>query len=101
MYYSSRMDLILIAAAVLPAVLLLIFIERQDRLEKEPRPLLLRLVTRGILATAVAGVVNALGENILDTIFPYGGVVRDALFYYAVVGLCEEGSKYVMLRRTT
>ena len=50
---------ILIAAAVLPAVFLLIKVEREDHLEKESRGLLFSLVAFGIISTAIA----SLGEG--------------------------------------
>ena len=45
---------ILIAAAVIPAIALMIRIYRADRLEREPPGLLLGLVLRGVLATVIA-----------------------------------------------
>ena len=41
---------ILIAAAVLPAIFLLVHVYRADKLEKEPAPLLISLVLYGIAA---------------------------------------------------
>ena len=45
---------ILIAAAVIPAVFLLVHVYRADKLEKEPAPLLISLVLYGIAATFIA-----------------------------------------------
>ena len=52
---------ILIAAAVLPAIFLLVHVYRADKLEKEPAPLLISLVLYGIAATFIA-LVLARGE---------------------------------------
>ena len=61
---------ILIAAAVLPAILLLRYVYRADRLEKEPPGLLLSLVLFGILATFAAIVTEELGETVLAMFLP-------------------------------
>lgn len=47
----SEMDPVLIAAAVIPAVILLLQVYRADRLEKEPTGLLISLLVFGVIAT--------------------------------------------------
>ena len=49
---------ILIAAAVLPAIFLLVHVYRADKLEKEPASLLISLVLYGIAATFIALVLE-------------------------------------------
>ena len=44
MLYLLSPEGILIAAAVIPAIALLVMVYRQDRIEREPLPLLLSLV---------------------------------------------------------
>ena len=63
-------QLLLIAAAVIPALWLLIRVYRADRLEKEPARLLLWLVILGVIATALASVTEQLGEMVLTSVFP-------------------------------
>ena len=53
---------ILIAAAVLPAIFLLVHVYRADKLEKEPAPLLISLVLYGIAATFIALVLERAGQ---------------------------------------
>ena len=65
---------ILIAAAVIPAVALMIRIYRADRLEREPPGLLLGLLLRGVLATVLALLAERLG-NFLTALF--GGPAAD------------------------
>ena len=55
------MRLILIAAAVIPALFLLIQTYRSDRLEKEPLSMLLGLVLCGIIATELATLAEGAG----------------------------------------
>ena len=93
--------LILIAAAVIPAVYLLIRVYRADRLEKEPTGLLVSLVVLGIFSTALAGVAEALGSILLTRLIPQRGLIYNALLYFIIVGISEEGAKYYLLKRSS
>ena len=53
---------ILIAAAVIPAIVLLRFVYKEDRLDKESPGLLLSLVIFGILSTFAAIVTEQIGD---------------------------------------
>ena len=92
---------ILIAAAVIPAIVLLVKVERADRLEKESRGLLLSLVFFGIVSTAIASLGEQLGMALLDEFFSEESVLYNILLYFGVVALSEEGAKYVLLKRRT
>lgn len=92
---------ILIAAAVIPAIILLFEIYKYDRLEKEPGRMLRSLVLRGIVATALAVITERIGIAILGRLFPEDSFIYYVLLMYAVVGLSEEGFKYLLLRVTT
>ncbi len=59
------MNPILIAAAIIPAIFLLVKVYKADRLEREPPLLLLSLVLYGIIATGLAMVTERLGSVIL------------------------------------
>ena len=99
LFYDS--DPILIAAAVIPAIFLLIQVNRADRLDKEPWGLLLGLVFRGIIATTLAVFTEELGEALLEDLWPEDSVIYRAIMYFIVVGLSEEGFKYLVLKRRT
>ena len=99
LFYDS--DPTLIAAAVIPAIFLLIQVNRADRLDKEPWGLLLGLVFRGIIATTLAVFTEELGEVLLEDLWPEDSVIYRAIMYFIVVGLSEEGFKYLVLRRRT
>ena len=92
---------ILIAAAVLPAVFLLIKVEREDHLEKESRGLLFSLVAYGIISTAIASLGERIGMTILASIFQQESVLYNFLLFFGVVAFSEEGAKYVLLKRRT
>lgn len=94
-------DPVLIAAAIIPAIILLIKVERADRLEKESRGLLVSLVLYGIFSTTVAEIGERLGMAVLDRVFPEEGLLYNALLYFGVVAFSEEGAKYVLLKRRT
>ncbi len=92
---------ILIAAAVIPAVILLNYIYRKDRLEKEPPRLLITLVVLGVLATALAVAAERFGGFVLRWFLPEGSLGYSALMYFGVVACAEEGAKYILLKRKT
>ena len=92
---------ILIAAAVIPAIVLLVKVEKADRLEKESRGLLLSLVVFGVIATAIASLGERIGIAVLERMFPEEGALFNVLLYFGVVAFSEEGAKYVLLKRKT
>ena len=92
---------ILIAAAVLPAIFLLVHVYRADKLEKEPAPLLISLVLYGIAATFIALVLARAGSFLLGLWFEEGSVAYNAIMYFGIVAFSEEGAKYFLLRRRT
>ena len=92
---------ILIAAAVIPAVILLVRVERLDRLEKESTGLLLSLVAFGVVSTSVAALGERIGIAVLNRLFAQESVLCDVLLYFGVVAFSEEGAKYVLLKRRT
>ena len=94
-------DLILIAAAVVPAIFLMVKVYQADRLEKEPMGMLIGLLFLGIISTSLAGTTEELGSVALANLFPNGGLISDALLYFIVVALSEEGFKYLLLKIRT
>ena len=92
-------NILLIAAAVIPAIVLLVRVYRSDRLEKEPPRLIISLVLSGILATLLAMAGEWAGSLCLKNMS--NTALRDILLYFVVVAGCEEGAKYLFLRRRT
>ena len=101
MMYLLYGNPILIAAAVIPAIFLLVQINKADKLDREPVGLLVSLVIQGIISTALAVLTERLGTAILDSLWPENALVYRVLMYFAVVGLSEEGFKYLLLKRRT
>jgi RsiW-degrading membrane proteinase PrsW (M82 family) len=98
---SISFDPILIIAAVIPAIILLVQVEKADRLEKESPGLLVSLVLLGIVSTTVAELGEQLGIWLLGKIFSQENLLYDILLYFGVVALSEEGAKYVLLKKRT
>jgi len=93
--------IVLIIAAVIPAIVLLTYIYKQDRLEKEPEHFIRHLVFMGIISTCVAVMLERLGTGILDLFFNENSLIYQILLYFVVVGLSEEASKFTVLDRQT
>ena len=95
--------LIYFIAAVLPAVILLIYIYRKDRVEKEPGKLLITLLFGGLLAAAASLALETGAEWATEYLLGYihldeqGMALLDAF----EVALIEEGTKYWLLKRIT
>lgn len=81
---------LLIAMAVIPAILLMRYVYKADRLDKESPRLLGRLVLLGIISTFIAYVIETVTEDI-------GGLAIQCL----IIGFAEEGAKYALLRYKT
>ncbi|MBO4819097.1 MAG: PrsW family intramembrane metalloprotease [Firmicutes bacterium] len=94
-------NIILIVAAVVPAFFLLRFIYRHDRLERESFTMIRNLVLMGIVSTFIAVMCERLGMYVLSFFFSEPTVLYNLILYFLVVGLSEEASKYVVLRRAT
>ena len=92
---------ILTAAAVIPAIVLLVKIYKADKLDKEPLGLLIALVFWGAVSTTLAVFTEEVGTGILDALWPEDSLLYRVLMYFVVVGLSEEGFKYLLLKRHT
>ena len=92
---------ILIIAAVLPAVALMIYIYRSDRLESESPRLILYLLLQGIVATSLAAFTESIGAHILGWFLEEDTILYNAIFFFLIVALSEEGFKYLLLKDRT
>lgn len=99
--YLLTVNPILIAAAVIPAVILLVRVYKADRLDKEPPGLLISLVIMGIISTSIAVALENIGSLILGFFAREGTIKYNFLMFYGVVAFSEEGAKYVLLKKKT
>lgn len=90
-----------VAAALLPAIVLLRYIYRNDTVEKEPMGLLLQLLGLGVAAALCAGVIEGLAQTVLNRLVDPASPAYVVLLAFLVVALAEEGAKLFFLRRRT
>lgn len=90
-----------VLSAVLPALALMLYIYRQDAVEKEPAPLLLSLGGEGVLAALIALVLEGLGQRVIGALVRPGTALHTLLIAFLVVAAVEEGAKLALLRRRT
>ena len=98
MFLFAAPSILLIILAILPAVFLMIFIYREDRLEKEPPKMVLSLAILGVVSTFLAMITETVGMALLGNWFSEYSVAYRVLLYFIVVGLSEEGFKYLVLK---
>ena len=77
----------LVLAALLPALVLSIYIFRKDRVEKEPVSLLLRLLFMGALCCYPAAEAERLIIGVIDGIFAYIPFSEAVYHIYVVYGV--------------
>lgn len=90
---------VILAAALIPCIVLLVYIYKHDTIEKEPPGLLFRLFLFGCLSTIPAVILETIGINLLTMIgLNPQSVLFIALENFLVIGLAEEFSKRFMLK---
>ena len=92
---------IYILAAIIPAVFLLRYVYKQDKIEKEPPGLLLTLIVCGVLAALCAIVLECIGNLILDNTLTKESPYYILVLAFLVVAVAEEGCKFFFLKRRT
>ena len=93
-------NVILIAAAVIPAIALMIHVYQADHIEKESPALLYRLVRAGVLSSLLALVEDRVFCYVLDQYVEPNTVKYNIILYFCIVAIAEESSKYIFLRKT-
>ena len=91
----------LFALAVIPSALILLYVWRRDRIEKEPAKLLAKLFLFGGLAIIPAGIIEGLGTYLLGLVANPDGFVSQAIENVLIVGLTEEVLKFAVLKKST
>lgn len=94
-------NLILIIAAVVPAIFLMVKVYKSDRLEKESAHLLWTLVKAGILSALLALVEERVFSYILGSFLEADTLAYNIILYFVIVAGAEESSKYIFLKRNT
>jgi RsiW-degrading membrane proteinase PrsW (M82 family) len=94
MYY---MDNRLLFLAVIPGVLILLYVYGKDKVEKEPVSIIARLVLFGGASCIVAGTAEALLQSVLPQ-YERGTIEFALQTSFCLAALCEETVKYLALR---
>lgn len=84
------MGIILLLLSILPVAILLVYIYRQDKYEKEPIGLLIKAFIGGMVAIPL----DLLLVSLVNSVF-YSETVFHSAFIEA--GFCEELSKFIIL----
>lgn len=92
---------IYVLAAVVPAILLMRYVNKQDKIEKEPAGLLGSLVLQGVWAALAAIVLEGIGESVLNALVAPDNPNYIVLLAFLVVAAVEEGTKFFFLYRRT
>lgn len=87
--------------AVVPGVILLVLVYRQDKIEKEPPKLLAKLFILGALTVISAMILELIGTLIVTHVFYQVNLVYLIVYYFIVVGCSEELGKFVVLKLAT
>ena len=82
-------SLFYVLAAVLPAAILLVYVYRQDRVEREPAGLLRSLLWQGVKAALLAIVLETLMQVLLGIFLPSGTFLHTVLTAFLVVAAVE------------
>ena len=97
-FLLSPTSAVYVVAALVPAVVLLFYVYRHDKIEKEPPKLLALMLLGGVLATLFSLVLETVGQGILNQFFFYPTPLYYILLAFIVVACVEEGGKLLFLK---
>ena len=92
---------ILFGLAVLPAFLLMIYIRRKDKIEKEPKGLVASLFALGALTVISAALLEVLIDSFAKEIVDEGTLVYAFIEAFCEAALMEELGKFIVLKLRT
>lgn len=95
--------MMLFALALIPAIILLIYIYNRDKKEKEPTKLLVKCFCMGMVSIIPALILEIILELVLfdSGIMTQGSIAGAFVMGFVVAGLSEELFKYFMLHKLT
>lgn len=83
--------------ALLPGVLIIIYIFKRDKVEKEPVPLIVKMIILGAVSCAPAAFLEGIMDGILPQ-FSYGSLPYAVTTAFFSAGLIEECCKFAFLK---
>lgn len=84
--------------SIIPPIILLIYIYKLDRKEKEPFSLLRKLFLYGVIATLPICAAETVVTFVTESITAEGTVMYAILRAFVVAALCEEIGKYLVVK---
>ncbi len=90
-----------VGAAVIPAVVLLRYIYKKDKVEREPAGLLLACLLQGVFAALASIVLESIGEGVLPNFMDPNTKEYTIVLAFVIVAAVEEGTKMFFLKRKT
>lgn len=88
----------LTALAIIPGLLILIYVYSKDKVEKEPLSLIVKLIFLGVISCLIAGFAESFTETFLPK-YPGGSLPNALINSFVLAGFWEELLKYIMLRK--
>lgn len=90
---------VLLALAVLPALVLMLYVYKKDTIEKEPLGLLLLMVAAGALACIPASFMEKLLLAVLNRFTALSPLTFSAVEAFLIVAFSEEVCKLILLKK--
>ena len=87
----------LMALAIIPGLLLIIYVYKKDKVEKEPLGLILRIIIYGIISCIAAGYLEQLESNFLPK-YQEGTVEYAVMTSFCMAAFVEEIVKFLAMR---
>ena len=92
---------LMLLASLLPPLFLTCLIYRMDKVEKEPKGLIVKLVLFGALSGILAVVLEALLGKCIIMVIPKESATYSLVYYFVGIALMEEVAKFVVLKKLT
>ncbi len=91
------MDRNLMALAIIPGLLLIIYVYRKDKVEKEPPRLIARIILLGVLSCCAAAYIERFESQFLPQ-YPKGSLEYALTTAFCMAALVEETVKFLAMR---
>ncbi len=91
------MDRNLMALAIIPGLLIIIYVYRKDKVEKEPPGLIMRIILLGVLSCMAAGYIEGFESQFLPQ-YPKGSMEYALTTAFCMAAFVEEIVKFLAMR---
>ena len=98
---NTLYSILLVILAVLPGAFIVYKVYKQDKIEKEPKALLRKLMLWGIVSVIPVGILEIILEAGFSLISSEGTPLYTFFDAFLVAALVEETAKYLILKKIT